>query len=94
MASIATGGVKGGIAWLDTLKFYGQLATGSAAALRRIKYVDIGSFFHLVFGNSSTLAQILGVLAAVGTGYSVNDPLVVTLATMFPVSSVNHMRPS
>ena len=65
ITSIALVGVKGCIAWVDTLKFYGQLATGSAAALRRIKYVDIGSFFHLVFGNSSTLAQVLGLLAAV-----------------------------
>jgi hypothetical protein len=43
---------------------YGRLATGPAAALRRTKYVDIGSFFHLLFGNGSALAPVLSAVAA------------------------------
>ena len=58
-------GIRGCAAWLDTLKFYGKLATGPAAALRRNKYVDAGSFFHLLLGNASAIAQALGILAAV-----------------------------
>ena len=63
-ASVASVGIKGCAAWLDTLKFYGHLATGPAAALRRTKYLDIGSFFHLMLGDYSGLAQVLGTLAA------------------------------
>lgn len=65
LVSIQTAGLPGCAAWLDTLKFYGKLATGPAAALRRIKYVDAGSFFHLLLGNASAIAQALGILAAV-----------------------------
>lgn len=64
MASIATVGIKGCVAWLDTLKFYGHLATGSAAALRRTKYVDLGSFLRLAFGSAATLAEVLAALGA------------------------------
>jgi hypothetical protein len=63
-ASLRTVGIKGCAAWLDTLKLYGQLATGPAAALRRTKYVDIGSFFHLLFGSDSTIVPILTAVAA------------------------------
>jgi hypothetical protein len=65
MVSLATVGIKGCAAWLDTLKFYGRLAIGPAAALRRTKYVDAGSFFHLMLGDTSRLAQVLGALAAI-----------------------------
>jgi len=64
LVSIQTVGIRGCTAWLDTLKFYGKLATGPTAALRRHKYVDVGSFFHLLFGNASALAQVLALLAA------------------------------
>ena len=64
LASIRMVEIKGCAAWLDTLKFYGRLATGPAAALRRNKYVDVGSFFHLLLGNASTLAQVLAAVAA------------------------------
>ena len=64
VVSIATVGMEGCARWIGTLQFYGHLATGSAAALRRMKYVDAGSFFHLLIGNSA-IAQILGVLAPV-----------------------------
>jgi hypothetical protein len=65
LVSIQTVGIRGCAAWLDTLKFYGKVATGPAAALRRNKYVDAGSFFHLLLGNASSIAQALGILAAV-----------------------------
>ena len=65
LASLATVGIKGFGAWLDTLQFYGRLATGGAAALRRNKYVDLGSFFHLLLGNASTLAEVLAAVVAV-----------------------------
>ena len=62
--SVQTVGIRGCAAWLETLKFYGNLATGPAAALRRQKYVDAGSFFHLLLGNASAIAQVLGIFAA------------------------------
>jgi hypothetical protein len=64
-ASVATVGLKGCLAWFDTLQFFRSLATGPVAALRRTKYVDIGSFFHLLLGDSSSLARILGVVAVI-----------------------------
>jgi Glycosyltransferase family 87 len=64
VASLRTVGIRGCAAWLDTLKLYGHLATGPAAALRRTKYVDIGSFFHLLFGNASAFALVLSAMAA------------------------------
>lgn len=65
LVSIQTVGIRGCISWLETLQFYGKLTTGPASALRRNKYVDAGSFFHLLLGNASTIAQVLGILAAV-----------------------------
>jgi hypothetical protein len=44
-------------------RMLGGVVTG-AAALRRNKYVDVGSFFHLLLGNASTLAQVLAAVAA------------------------------
>jgi Glycosyltransferase family 87 len=64
LVSLRAVGIAGCVAWLDTLKFYGHLATGPAAALRRNKYVDFGSFFHLLLGKATTLAQVLPVLVA------------------------------
>ena len=63
LASIQMVGIRGCAAWLQTLRFYGRLATGPAEALRRTKYVDVGSFFHLLLGSASTLAQVLAVVA-------------------------------
>jgi hypothetical protein len=37
---------------------------GPLGALRRTKYVDIGSFFHLLLGGSSWLVQALGTATA------------------------------
>jgi hypothetical protein len=44
-------------------RMLGGVVTG-AAALRRNKYVDVGSFFHLLLGNASTLTQVLAAVAA------------------------------
>jgi hypothetical protein len=65
MISLAAVGTKGCLAWIDTLRFYGRLATGPVSALRRTKYVDLGSFFRLVLGDASTLAQVLAALAII-----------------------------
>ena len=62
LASVAAVEISGCGAWLDTLKFYGHLAAGGTVALRRNKYVDLGSFFHLLLGNASTLAEVLSVV--------------------------------
>ncbi len=64
-ASVATVGVKGCVAWFDTMRFMRDLAT-ETAALRRIKYVDAGAFFHLLLGGPSWFAQVLAGLACVG----------------------------
>jgi len=66
LASVAAVGVKGCVAWVDTLRFFRDLATGPLAALHRTKYVDVGSFLHLLLGDSSRVAQVLTGLACVG----------------------------
>jgi hypothetical protein len=65
--SLATVGTRGVAAWIETLRFFRALATGPVAALARAKYVDIGSFFHLLLGDPSSLAQLLGsIVGATG----------------------------
>lgn len=64
LVCIGTVGMKGCVGWGKAVRFYGWLATGPATALRRSKYMDFGSFFHLLLGNASTLAEVLGVGAA------------------------------
>jgi hypothetical protein len=66
LASIGTVGLKGCESWWKAVKFYGWLATGPATALRRNKYMDLGSFFHLLIGNASTLAEVLAVVVVLG----------------------------
>jgi hypothetical protein len=63
--SVATVGVKGCVAWVGMLRFFSHLAAGSEAALRRTKYVDMGSFFRLLFGHTSTPALVLGTVVTV-----------------------------
>ena len=66
--SLATVGVPGCVAWINRMRFFSYLATGPLAALRRTKYVDVGSFFHLMLGDASSVAQVLGLAAgAVGS---------------------------
>ncbi len=65
--SFATVGVSGCVAWVQRMRFFGYLATGPLGALRRTKYLDFGSFFHLMLGDVSPVAQVLGMAAgAVG----------------------------
>jgi len=64
LLSIGTVGMKGCVGWAKAVRFYGWLATGPATALRRSKYMDLGSFFHLLLGNASTLAEVLAVVGA------------------------------
>jgi len=63
-ASVATVGVEGCLAWWNRMRFFRYLATGPLGALRRTKYVDVGSFLHLLFGDSSSIVQILGTATA------------------------------
>jgi hypothetical protein len=65
LASIGTVGIKGCVAWVQTVKFYGRLASGTLSAFRRTKYMDVGSFFHLILGDASGLAQVLATLALI-----------------------------
>ncbi len=65
-ASLATVGFAGCLAWFDTLRFFRDLATGPLAALHRNKYVDVGSFLHLLLGDSSGLARVLAGILCVG----------------------------
>jgi len=64
LTSIAMVGIKGCEAWLEALRLYGRLATGPAAALRRTKYVDIGSFVQLLCG-TGPLTRVLAVVGAI-----------------------------
>lgn len=64
--SVATVGVAGCLAWADTLRLFRNLATGPLAALHRNKYVDVGSFLHLLLGDSSSVAQVLAGLLCLG----------------------------
>jgi len=67
--SLASVGVGGCVAWFNRMRFFSYLATGPLGALRRTKYVDFGSFFHLLLGDASSVAQALGMAAcAVGVG--------------------------
>jgi hypothetical protein len=63
LLSIGTVGMKGCLSWWKAVRFYGWLATGPATALRRNKYMDLGSFSHLLLGNASTLAEVLAMVA-------------------------------
>jgi len=55
--SIATAGIAGCRRWLDTLRLFGLLATGTEASIRRVKYVDFNSFFSMLIG-ANTLARV------------------------------------
>ncbi|MEP6539724.1 MAG: glycosyltransferase family 87 protein [Bryobacteraceae bacterium] len=69
-ASVATVGVSGCLAWFDTLRFFRDLATGPLAALHRNKYVDVGSFLHLLLGDASLAARVLaGLLSFAALGF-------------------------
>lgn len=61
--SLATVGVPGCVAWINRMRFFSYLATGPLGALRRTKYVDFGSFFHVMLGDASSVAQALGMAA-------------------------------
>ena len=66
LVSFLTVGTAGCIAWIRTLQFYGGIASGTGSALHRNKYVDLGSFFHLILGDPSLVAQILALIGALG----------------------------
>jgi hypothetical protein len=53
LGSIATGGVKVFQLWMVRMKVFAAIATTNEAILRRTKYVDLNSFFTILFGASS-----------------------------------------
>ncbi|HYL96390.1 MAG TPA: glycosyltransferase family 87 protein [Terriglobales bacterium] len=64
LLSVATVGINGCFRWAHTLRVFGQLATGENSVLRRVKYVDLTSFFHMLLGTSP--AAQAGAWAASG----------------------------
>jgi hypothetical protein len=54
LGSVATAGVDGYRLWIDRMKVFSAIATTNEAVLRRTKYVDLNSFFAILFGPSST----------------------------------------
>jgi hypothetical protein len=57
LLSIAAAGISGCLRWVQTLRVFGQLATAEHSVLRRVKYVDLTSFFHMLLG-ASPAAQL------------------------------------
>jgi len=64
LGSIATGGVKVLQLWMVRMKVFAAIATTNEAILRRTKYVDINSFFTILFGPSSMERAIATVVTA------------------------------
>lgn len=61
--SIVTVGIDGCLKWLATLRLFGMLATGADASIRRVKYVDLNSFFSILLGANAT-ARVCALVAA------------------------------
>ena len=59
VVSILAVGLQGCIAYLNTLLFYTNSSVNVESGLRTWKYVDITSFFRLLFGNHAQLRLIL-----------------------------------
>lgn len=53
LGSVATAGVSGFRLWMVRMKVFAAIATTNEAILRRTKYVDLNSFFTILFGPSS-----------------------------------------
>jgi hypothetical protein len=65
LLSIATVGWDGCQAWARMLAMNAQVASGAGDPRHRAKYVDMASFFHLLFGSHDTIALIAMILAGV-----------------------------
>ncbi len=63
--SIATAGVKGCVAWVDSLRFFRGLVSSPLATIRRAKYVDLGSFFSLLLPGAPLTVQVLAGVTGV-----------------------------
>jgi hypothetical protein len=59
VVSILAVGLQGCIAYLNTLLFYTNSSVNVESGLRTWKYVDITSFFRLLFGNHAQLRLFL-----------------------------------
>lgn len=60
--SLATAGVAGIHAWIATMRFYMEIASGGSAAMKRFKYVDANAFLHMLLG--SGFEGVVRLLAA------------------------------
>jgi hypothetical protein len=69
LASIATAGVDGFWLWIVRLRDFSSLATSSASSLRRIKYIDLNSFFAILLGANS--AARVAAAAAISAAFAV-----------------------
>ena len=61
LGSVATGGVGVFRLWMVRMKVFAAIATTNEAILRRTKYVDLNSFFTILFGPSSIERAIAAV---------------------------------
>lgn len=65
LLSLFTVGFDGIQRWLATLRTFSLLATGAEASIRRVKYVDLNSFFSILLGaNAVTRACAFVAVAA------------------------------
>jgi alpha-1,2-mannosyltransferase len=62
LASFATAGLAGLQQWAQTIRTYSSLALAGDSLLRRTKYVDLNSFFAILFGGN-WVSRILAALA-------------------------------
>lgn len=59
--SATVAGPAGLAGWIDALQFYGNMVSGEFEALRRYKYLDSGSFMHLLLGPGTRVARLAGL---------------------------------
>jgi len=65
LLSIATVGWDGCQAWVRTVAFNAEVASGAGDPWHRAKYVDMAAFFHLLLGRHSTAAAIVMMIVGV-----------------------------
>jgi hypothetical protein len=56
-------GYQGCLRWFATLRVFSLLATGADASIRRVKYVDVNSFFSILWG-ANRISRACAFIAA------------------------------
>ena len=70
LLSVATVGVQGCRAWIETLRMNGNIAVQAGEAWHQAKYVDILAFGHLLLGSWPIAADVASAAAAaMGVGW-------------------------